>query len=112
MAKSNAELQVEKRRNEKELLKRIGGQKRNWIMSKALLDAMDVLCKRYEFEEWQEAASTILINFAAATPEQVAPFATLSRHEFAITEKQSRQLEEFAKTGVESRLSPLGGSKR
>lgn len=101
MAKSNALLQKEKRQKEKELLERIGGEKRNWIMSRALLDAMEVLCQRHDFEEWQEAASTILINFANAPAELIEPFATMSRHKFAITEKQSRQLAEFAKTGID-----------
>ena len=102
MAKSNAELQKDKRAKEKALLDRIGAEKRTLIVSKALADALDVLGERHDFEEWQETVSTLLINLAAAPAEESARFVTMSRPKFAITEKQSRQLEQFAKTGVEA----------
>ena len=101
MAKSNAELQKEKRAKEKALLDRIGAEKRTLIVSKALADALQVLGERHEFEEWQETVSTMLINLAAATAYESGKFVTMSRPGFVITEKQSRQLERFAKTGVE-----------
>ena len=102
MAKSNAELQKDKRAKEKALLDRIGAEKRTLIVSKALADALQVLGERHDFEEWQETVSTVLINLAAAPAEESSRFASMSRPEIVITEKQSRQLEEFAKTGVES----------
>ncbi|MCY1457675.1 hypothetical protein D9M71_749900 [compost metagenome] len=71
-------------------------------MSKALADALEVLGERHDFKEWQETASTFLINLAAAPAEESARFATMSRPEIVITDKQSRQLEEFAKTGIEA----------
>lgn len=71
-------------------------------MSKALADALQVLGDRHDFEEWQETVSTLLINLAAAYSEEPARFATMSRPEIVITEKQSRQLEKFAKTGLEA----------
>lgn len=102
MAKSNADIQRDKRAKEKALLDRIGAEKRTLIVSKALDDALNVLGERHNFEEWQEAVSTFLINLAAAPPDESARFASMSRPEIVITEKQSRQLEEFAKTGVEA----------
>ncbi|MFW0757721.1 hypothetical protein ACN1C3_23825 [Pseudomonas sp. H11T01] len=102
MAKDNAQIQREKRAKEKALLDRIGTEKRTLIVSKALADALQVLGERHDFEEWQETVSTFLINLAAAPTEESARFVTLSRPEFVVSEKQSRQLEEFAKTGVEA----------
>ena len=102
MAKDNAQLQRDKRAKEKALLDRIGAEKRSLIVSKALADALQVLGERHDFEEWQETVSTLLINLAAAPAEESARFVTMSRPKFAITEKQSRQLEQFAKTGVEA----------
>lgn len=101
MAKDNAQLQRDKRAKEKALLDRIGAEKRSLIVSKALADALQVLGERHGFEEWQETVSTFLINLAAAPPEDSAQFISMSRPEFFITEKQSRQLERFAATGVE-----------
>ncbi len=102
MAKSNADIQRDKRAKEKALLDRIGAEKRTLIVSKALDDALHILGERHEFEEWQETVSTLLINLAAATAYESARFANMSRPEIVITEKQSRQLEEFAKTGIEA----------
>ena len=99
MAKSNAQLQKDKRAKEKALLDRIGAEKRTLIVSKALADALDVLGQRHDFEEWQETVSTFLINVAAASAEESAPFASMSRPEIVVTEKWSRQLERFARTG-------------
>lgn len=101
MAKSNAELQKDKRAKEKALLKRIGAEKRTLIVSNALADALQVLGERHDFEEWQETVSTFLINLAAAPAEESARFSNMSRPEIVVTEKQSRQLERFAETGVE-----------
>ncbi|WP_226501457.1 hypothetical protein [Pseudomonas sp. MWU16-30322] len=50
MAKSNAELQKDKRAKEKALLERIGAEKRSLIVSKALDDALLVLGERHGFE--------------------------------------------------------------
>ena len=102
MAKSNAVIQKDKRAKERALLDRIGAEKRSLIVSKALADALQVLGERHGFEEWQETASTFLINLAAAPAEESTRFATMSRPEIVITEKQSRQLKEFAKTGIEA----------
>lgn len=102
MAKDNAQIQRDKRAKEKALLDRIGAEKRTLIVSKALADALQVLGERHDFDEWQETVSTFLINLAAAPTEESARFVTLSRPEFVVSEKQSRQLERFAKTGVES----------
>lgn len=99
MAKSNAELQKDKRAKEKALLDRIGAEKRTLIVSKALADAFHVLGERHDFEEWQETVSTLLINLAASPTEESARFATMSRPEIVIKGKWSRQLERFAKTG-------------
>ncbi|MFM9487872.1 hypothetical protein [Pseudomonas monachiensis] len=101
MAKSNADTQRDKRAKEKVLLERIGAEKRTLIVSKALADALDVLGKRHDFEEWQETVSTFMINLAASPAEQSARFASMSRPEIVVCEKWSRQLEEFAKTRVE-----------
>jgi hypothetical protein len=101
MAKDNAQIQRDMRAKEKALLGRIGAEKRSLIVSKALADALRVLGERHDFEEWQEAVSTFMINLAAAPAEESARFANMSRHEIAVTEKWSRQLERFAKTGVE-----------
>jgi hypothetical protein len=97
MAKSNADIQKDKRAKERALLDRIGAEKRTLIVSKALSDALEVLGERHDFEEWQETVSTLLINLAGAPAEESARFATMSRPEIVITEKQSRQLEAFAK---------------
>lgn len=102
MAKSNADIQKDKRAKERALLDRIGAEKRTLIVSKALADALQVLGERHDFEEWQETVSTLLINLAAAPSEDSAPFSTMSRPEIVVTEKWSRQLEEFAKTGIEA----------
>jgi hypothetical protein len=101
MAKSNADIQKDKRSKERALLDRIGAEKRTLIVSKALADALQVLGERHYFEEWQETVSTFLINLAAAPAEESALFSTMSRPEIVITDKQSRQLEEFAKRGIE-----------
>jgi len=101
MAKSNADIQRDKRAREKALLDRIGAEKRSRIVSKSLDDALQVLGERHDFEEWQETVSTFLINLAAAPAEVSARFATMSRPEIVVSEKWSRQLEQFAKTGVE-----------
>lgn len=102
MAKSNAELQKDKRAKEKALLDRIGAEKRTLIVSKALSDALQVLGERHDFEEWQETVSTLLINLAGATAYESGKFAIMSRPAFVVTEKQSRQLERYAKTGIET----------
>jgi hypothetical protein len=101
MAKSNADIQRDKRAKEKALLDRIGAEKRTLIVSKALDDALQVLSERHDFEEWQETVSTFLINLASAPAEESARFASMSRHEIVVSEKWSRQLEEFAKNGTE-----------
>ena len=101
MAKANAQIQRDKRAKEKALLDRIGAEKRTLIVSKALDDALQVLGDRHDFEEWQETLSTLLINLAAAPAEESARFISMSRPVFEVTEKQSRQLEEFSKTGIE-----------
>lgn len=101
MAKSNAQLQKDKRAKEKALLDRIGAEKRSLIVSKALDDALHVLGERHGFEEWQETVSTFIINLAASPVEESIRFTSMSRPEFVITEKQSQQLEEFAKTGID-----------
>ena len=101
MAKSNAELQKDKRAKEKALLERIGAEKRSLIVSKALYDALLTLGERHGFEEWQETVSTLIINVAAAPAEESERFVIMSRPELVIKEKWSRQLEAFAATGVE-----------
>jgi hypothetical protein len=101
MAKDNAQIQRDKRAKEKALLDRIGAEKRTLIFSKALDDALQVLGQRHDFEEWQETVSTLLINLAAAPADESARYTTMSRPDFEITEKQSRQLEAFRKTGLE-----------
>lgn len=102
MAKDNAQLQRDKRTKEKELLERIGAEKRSLIVSKALDDALQILGERHDFEEWQETVSTFLINLAAAPAEESARFASMSRPEIVVKEKWSRQLERFAKTGAQT----------
>lgn len=102
MAKSNADIQRDKRAKEKALLDRIGAEKRSLIVSKALDDALQILGERHGFEEWQETVSTMILNLAAAPAEESARFVIMSRPVFEVTEKQSRHLEEFAKTGVET----------
>jgi hypothetical protein len=102
MAKDNAQIQRDKRAKEKVLLDRIGAEKRTLIVSKALADALQVLGERHDFEEWQETVSTFLLNLAAAPAEESTRFASMSRPEIVVTEKQSRQLKEFARTGVEA----------
>ena len=101
MAKSNADIQRDKRAKEKALLDRIGAEKRSLIVSKALDDALNVLGERHDLEEWQETVSTFLINLAKAPAEESARFANMSRPEIVITEKQSRQLKAFAKREAE-----------
>jgi len=101
MAKDNAQLQRDKRAKEKALLDRIGAEKRTLIVSKALADALQLLGERHDFEEWQETVSTFLINLAAATAEDSARFATMSRPEIIVKEKWARQLSNFAATRVE-----------
>lgn len=101
MAKSNADIQRDKRAKEKAMLDRIGAEKRTLIVSKALANTLQVLGDRHDFEEWQETVSTFLINLAAAPAEESARFASMSRPEIVVSEKWSRQLEEFAKTGTE-----------
>ncbi len=100
MAKDNAQIQRDKRAKEKALLDRIGAEKRSLIVSKALDDALHVLGERHDFEEWQETISTFLINLAAAPAAESARFVTMSRQPFEISEKQSRQLDEFRKSGI------------
>jgi len=102
MAKSNAQLQKDKRAKEKVLLDRTGAEKRSLIVSKALDDALNVLGERHDFEEWQETVSTFIINLAAAPASESERFVIMSRPELVIKEKWSRQLEEFAATGVEA----------
>ncbi len=51
MAKSNADIQKDKRAKEKLLLDRIGAEKRTLIVSKALDDALNILGARHDFEE-------------------------------------------------------------
>lgn len=102
MAKSNAQLQKDKRAKEKALLDRIGAEKRSLIVSKALDDALQVLGERHDFEEWQETVSTLLINLAAAPVEESARYASMSRPKIIVSEKWSRQLEAFAKTECHS----------
>ncbi|WP_248739466.1 hypothetical protein [Pseudomonas sp. MWU12-2029] len=103
MAKSNAQLQKDKRAKEKALLERIGAEKRSLIVSKALDDALQVLGDRHGFEEWQETVSSFIINLAAASADESERFASMSRPKIVIKEKWSRQLDEFSASGVESR---------
>jgi len=102
MAKSSAQLQKDKRAKEKALLERIGAEKRSLIVSKALDDALLILGERHGFEEWQETVSTMILNLAAAPPEESARFANMSRPEIVVSEKWPRQLEAFARTGVDT----------
>lgn len=102
MAKSNAQLQKDKRAKEKALLDRIGAEKRSLIVSKALDDALQVLGERHGFKQWQETVSTFLMNLAAAPIEESVRFAYMSRPKFVTTEKQLRQLERFAADGIEA----------
>lgn len=102
MAKSNAQLQKDKRAKEKALLDRIGAEKRSLIVSKALDDALHILGERHGFEEWQETVSSFIINLAAAPADDSARFASMSRPVFVPTVEQSRQLDRFAKTGIEA----------
>ncbi|QXI03679.1 hypothetical protein HU718_016715 [Pseudomonas tensinigenes] len=97
MAKSNAQLQKDKRAKEKTLLDRIGAEKRSLIVSKALDDALLILGERHSFEEWQETVSTFIINLAAAPAAESERFASMSRPEIVIKEKWSRQLEALSK---------------
>lgn len=102
MAKDNAQIQRDKRAKEKALLDRIGAEKRTLIVSKALDDALQVLGERHGFQEWQETVSTLILNLAAAPAEESTPFASMPRPEIVVSEKWSRQLEEFAASGVEA----------
>lgn len=97
MAKSNAQLQKDKRSKEKALLERIGAEKRSLIVSKALDDALLILGERHSFEEWQETVSTLIINLAAAPAAESSRFASMSRPEIVVNEEWSRQLEEFSR---------------
>lgn len=97
MAKSNADIQRDKRAKEKALLDKIGAEKRSLIVSKALNDALNILGERHGFEEWQETVSTFMINLAAAPAKDSDRFANMSRPEIVVTEKQSRQLKAFAR---------------
>jgi hypothetical protein len=101
MAKCNSDIQRDKRAKEKALLERIGAEKRSLIVSKALDDALKVLGERHDFEEWQETVSTFLINLAARPAEESARYASMSRPEIVVTDKWSRQLEQFAKTDTD-----------
>jgi len=96
MAKSNADIQKDKRAKERALLDRIGAEKRTLIVSKALADALQVLGERHDFEEWQETVSTFILNLATASADESARFSSMSRHEIIVSEKWSRQLERFA----------------
>ncbi|WP_339494622.1 hypothetical protein [Pseudomonas sp. RA_105y_Pfl2_P56] len=102
MAKSNAQLQKDKRAKEKALLDRIGAEKRSLIVSKALDDALLILGERHGFVEWQETVSTMILNLAEAPAEESARFASMSRPEIVVKEKWSLRLEAFAVTGSES----------
>lgn len=102
MAKDNAQLQRDKRAKEKALLERIGAEKRSLIVSKALDDALQILGQRHGFEEWQETVSTFIINLAGTPAAESERFVSMSRPKILIKEKWSRQLEEFAKNGVEA----------
>lgn len=101
MAKDNAQIQRDKRTKEKEALARLGATKRTIIVTPALEQALITLGSRHDFEEWQETLSTFLINLAAAPTKESVRFATMSRPPLVISEKWSRQLEEFKKTGVD-----------
>lgn len=79
------------------MLNRIGGEKRTLIVSKASADALLVLGERHDFEEWQETVSTFLINLAGVTAYESGQLANMSRPEIVVTEKQSRQFEEFVR---------------
>lgn len=109
MAKSNAQLQKDKRAKEKALLDRIGAEKRSLIVSKALDDASLILGERHGFEEWQETVSTFIINLAGAPEADSERFASMSRPAFVTTEKQSRQLSQFAVTGIDDGLVSISG---
>lgn len=102
MAKDNAQAQRNKRVKEKELLDKIGAEKRTLIVSKALDDALQILGERHSFEEWQETVSTFVINLAAAPAEVSARYARMSRPEIVVSEKWSRQLEEFTNLRAEA----------
>lgn len=97
MAKSNAQLQKDKRAKEKALLERIGAEKRSLSVSKALDDALQILGERHGFEEWQETVTSLIINLAAPPAEESARFMTMSRPKIVIDEKCSRQLKEFSR---------------
>ncbi len=101
MAKSNAQLQKDKRAKEKALLERIGAEKRTLIVSKALDDALHVLGERHGFEEWQETVSTMILNLAVAPVEESSRFASMSRPKIVVEGKWSRRLEAFAATGFQ-----------
>lgn len=102
MAKDNAQIQRDKRAKEKALLERIGAEKRSLIVSKALDDALLILGERHGLEEWQETVSTFLINLAAAPAEETARFSIMSRHKIVVSEKWSRQLQNFAEARAKS----------
>ncbi|WP_223435228.1 MULTISPECIES: hypothetical protein [unclassified Pseudomonas] len=101
MAKSNAEIQKDKRAKEKTLLERIGAERRSLIVLKALADALQVLGERHAFEKWQETESPFLINIAAGSAKKSARFfANTSRPEIVVTENQSRQIDQFKKSAT------------
>lgn len=54
-----------------------------------------MLGERHAFEEWQETASTFLINLAAAPAEESDRFAIMSRPKIVVSEKWSRRLEKY-----------------
>jgi len=91
MAKDNAQIQRDKRAKEKALFDKIGAEKRSLIVSKALDDALHILGERHGFEEWQETITTFILNLAAAPIKVSECFASMSRPEFVVSEKWSRQ---------------------
>ncbi|WP_256671990.1 hypothetical protein [Pseudomonas sp. 18058] len=99
---SAQDIRHQERVKEKALLERIGAEKRTLIVSKALDDALHVLGERHGFEEWQETVSTFIINLAGAPTEESERFVNMSRPVFVPNAEQSRQLERFAKNGVDT----------
>jgi hypothetical protein len=77
------------------------GRPRTLIVSKALANDHQIFGDCHGLEEWQKTVSTFIINMAAATAEDSARFASMSRPKLVIKEKWSRQLENFAATGVD-----------
>lgn len=58
---------------------------RTLIVSKALTDALQVLGRAHCFEEWQETATTFLINLAAPPAVDSARITSTSRPEIVVT---------------------------